>query len=798
MCRHCELIPGAAPKYYSLSTSPTSRMTHVKEKHNNADPPPKVRPQPAAAASSSSSEPVPPPLPDAVALLSPPSPSLPSASFGVLLPAAKRRKANYQPDLRTSFTSVNNDAVMPALAALFARAGIAHHVVDFPEFTAAVDALRNSTIPIGDRRAMRRHQSLLAQSLRQKVLKAARSHCRSHPLTIGIDGWTNVRKDKVTNVVILCGGVAYYWCSIINSAHHNTAKWLLDPLLTVLNDIKGHGLIFAALVTDNEEVNKTLHNLLLPHYPFLIRSPCAAHLLQLCVRKALNQPTIEPIMTAMEELLGAFRFKEKRLKLKNFQLTATSTSLCLVRPNDTRWSSWLYASRRLVKLKDYCNMVVRQQPAFWTDLDEVVRFLTPFQLATDIMQSDSSTIYDLYDQFKAILLHVDTLPLTSCFYSAKDALHNLIIAVFDKHVDMDLVIACARVSFDPHILSLFPSREKSSRVAFIRFAAQYALYWNTSAASTYGEADSQAFAEWTAWDSRMGSEWEDMDDEVARLRSYHILHNQQRSKQGRLFSRWNPRAAWSNHIRSAPILSLGAIALLSVAGSEAAVERTFSVQGIVHNQRRNRLDDEAVEAEMYCRFNGAAMKRKPEERDTGNWVELTDDYEEAPLNQLITANLFLTRVAEEVKAHDDEREREEQERMREEKEGENDERDELTEEQQDEKYDPPPPPPGLLPSVSLISDPPLPATADDVHRFIVHYVKNVPWPSGIHAKFRWTERYRGHLSEASQTWLPPINDTDKVLQAKIMKYIRSDEGPPPPDTYVEEDDIVDPQAEPEL
>ena len=748
-------------------------MVHVREKHNNASPPPRysrhLPPSPSAAS----------PLDIAA-----------SSSVSILPPAPKKRKTDSQRDVRTSFTPIHNDALMPALADLFARAGIAHHIVDLPEFRAAVDAIRNSDVAVGDRRSLKRHQALLAQTLRQKVLKAARSHCRFHPLTIGIDGWTNVRKDKVTNVVILCGGVAYYWCSIVNSAHHNTAKWLLDPLLKVLDDVKGHGLMFCALVTDNEEVNKTLHNLLLPHYPFLIRSPCAAHLLQLCVRKALSQPSIEPIMTAMEELLAAFKYKDNRLTLKNLQLTANgnTTFHCLVRPNDTRWSSWLYASRQLLKLRTFCDVVVPQQPTFWANLQEVVRFLTPFQLATDIMQSDSSTIYDLYQQFKVILQHVESLPLSSCFYSAKDELHNLVIAVFDKHVDMDLVIACALLSFDPHTVTLFPTRLAGARERFISFAAKYALYWCISSASTFDEAVNQVFAEWTAWTARTpGSTFENMDEEVSRLRSHHILHHQQHSQHDRVFSRWNPRAAWANHTDLAPILSLGAVALLSVAGSEAAVERTFSAQGSVHNQYRNRLADAAIEAEMYCKFNGAALKRRPQERDTGSWTELTDDLEEMPLT--VTAHLFFARVVEEVKAHEEEVKRREVENA---EEGQG----EVGEEVHDCKEEgveaiPPP-------MLSLIPDPPLSATADDIQRFIVHYVKNVPWPSGIHAKFRWTERYRGHLSNASQNWIPPINDTDKVLQCKIMRYVRSEDGPPPPDTYREEEDIIRPEADVEL
>lgn len=499
-CLHCEAKGTSPPHSYSEETSPTTRMTHVINKHDNAPRPKRQRPAPSSPAS----------MPPADALLPPPSvSSLPRAS--------KRRKVEVdagQRGLPSSFAPIRNSLVMPAIANMFADCGLAHHLIERPSFIAAFEAYRHATIPVGDRRALKRHQSILAHELREKVVKAARTHCRSHPLTIGIDGWTNVRQDKVTNVVILCGGVAYYWCSIVNTSHHNTAKWLLEPLLQVLDNIKGHGLIFSALVTDNEAANKTLHNLLLPYYPFLIRSPCAAHLLQLCVRKALIQPTVEPIMTAMEELLAAFKYKANRLTLKTLQLTASAnlTSYCLIRPNDTRWSSWLYAATRLLKLKAYCDVVVPQQPAFWVNLAEIVRFLQPFQVATDIMQSDSSTMYDLYAQFKAILTHVDNLPPSSCFSTAKDDIHNLTIAVLEKHVDLDLIVACALLSFDKATPSLFPSRMRSAQKTFCEFAAQYALYWNVSAASTIEEARNQAFAEWTDWTAATpGTTFEDME-----------------------------------------------------------------------------------------------------------------------------------------------------------------------------------------------------------------------------------------------------------------------------------------------
>ena len=734
-CRHCEQNPQLNPKLFAEKTSPTSRMNHVTNVHSGADPPPKVTPPPSSA-----------------------------SSLSIIQPPAKRRKTDTQLNINTAFIPLNNTAFFPAIALLFARCGIAHHIVEKPEWIAAFDAYRHSTVRLPNRRQLLQHQSLLAQSIRVDVIRRLRQYCNACPLTVGIDGWTNVRKDKVTNVVILCGGVAYYWCSIVNTSNHNTAVWLKGPMMEVLDTIKAEGLMFSSLVTDNEEANKCLHKLLRPHYPFLIRSPCTAHLLQLCVRKALVLPAIEPIMTAMEELLAKFKYKEARLKLKTLQLTATNTYHCLVRPNDTRWSSWLYASRRLLKLKVYCDVVVPQPPQFWVDLDEITRFLSPFQMATDIMQSDSSTIYELYQQFTSILRHVDSTPPNSCFHSAVDDIHNLVLTVLDDHVDMDLVVACSLLSFDTHTAALFPDRLKKAEKAFVEFAARYTFYWNCAGHSTIAEARSQSFAEWTSWNARApGSGFEEMEDEVSRLKSHYMYCNRQTSSNGTQFARWNPRLAWANHIRTSPVISLGAIALLSVAGSEAAVERTFSAQGKVHSKGRNRLRDDSVEAEMFCRFNSAALERKVQEKDTGQWTELTEDYEE--VQQVVTAGLFLARVALEQKEHEEEKQRDREEADRDRI----NERGESAEEKKEEQ--------APVSSVNRIPDPPLPATADDVHRFVVDYVKRVPWPSGIHAKFRWTERYLGHLSNAAVNWTPPIDQTDKVLQAKIMKYVRANSSP---------------------
>lgn len=68
-----------------------------------------------------------------------------------------------------------------------------------------------------------------------------------------------------------------------------------------------------------------------------------------------------------------------------------------------------------------------------------------------------------------------------------------------------------------------------------------------------------------------------------------------------------------------------AIALLSIAGSEAAVERSFSAQDIVHSKRRNRLKDDAVEQEVFIRFNSSILERQLPRQRQEHYIDLRPD-----------------------------------------------------------------------------------------------------------------------------------------------------------------------------
>ena len=578
-------------------------------------------------------------------------------------------------------------------------------------FRAAFEAYRNSDCSLPKRAPLRQDIIDLAQQMRKSVVNRLKGFCRSYPLTIAIDGWTNVRQDKVTNVLVLCGGVAFYWCSIVNVSSRNTAAWMHRPMKQALEQIKAEGLFFSALVADNEQVNKTLHTLLLPSFPFLIRSPCAAHLVQLCVNHALNLPAIEPILLDMEELLGSFRFKEHRVKLRQVQMAINSRYLSLLKPCDTRWSSHLMAAQRLLRLRLSVDAVLQQTPQFWFNLAEVVRFLEPFSTATNVVQTAGSTLYDFSKQFKLILKHVADTPLSSPFHAAKASITNVIVGVWEKHVSWDAIIITAHLSFDPTVDAAFADKVNCARRWFTEWAAQYAMFWTLSDAASLAEARSTATLEWSHYMSRApGSCFEQLDSDIADIRARHAQQRQS----------FDAKAVWSLYLEDAPVIAHAAVALLSVAGSEAAVERSFSAQGTVHSDLRNWLSDEMVEAEMFVRFNRLALDKAAGVKDSScsdkPVREMTDEDNVADAAPTV-AELF-RRVAAEIPEPEEKQPEQPQQPPQQQQQ----------QQQDDSELDEPPAEPAFVRSV-----PAPPPFTDDVQRFIVKYVRE----HTITARFRW-------------------------------------------------------------
>ena len=65
----------------------------------------------------------------------------------------------------------------------------------------------------------------------------------------------------------------------------------------------------------------------------------------------------------------------------------------------------------------------------------------------------------------------------------------------------------------------------------------------------------------------------------------------------------SPTRYWQSIALVVPMLAKVALAVFSITPSEAAVERSFSHQSLVHSDLRTRLDDSTIEAVMMVRMN---------------------------------------------------------------------------------------------------------------------------------------------------------------------------------------------------
>jgi hypothetical protein len=398
-----------------------------------------------------------------------------SGSGSFATPEPKRSKLT-QFTLSQSFLPSTNAVVAKQMALFFATNHISHHIADSDTFRAFCDALRSSTVSLPSRKSLKASISKLSDEMREQLWGRLRSS--QAPIALAIDCWTNVRQTKVTNLVLICGGVAFYWCSIANPLERNTAAWLFGEIEPKLQELVAAGVRFAAFIADNEAVNNALFDLLTEPFPFLVRVPCAAHTIQLVVKGAMQCERWSKVRAKVDEILRGFAAsKEARLRLRALQQGEVQEH-CLVKPNDTRWSSHMRAGERLLLLRRFVDIVFEQAPSFWSELEAYVAFLKPFQVATDVVQRDSSTLFNVFQQWSQLTKHITQTADARLKRESLAALKER----WQAQVNTSATIACALLSLDADLtaLQIEPEIIEDARRFIISFGCNYLRFFRLS------------------------------------------------------------------------------------------------------------------------------------------------------------------------------------------------------------------------------------------------------------------------------------------------------------------------------
>jgi hypothetical protein len=501
-----------------------------------------------------------------------------TSASSVVSSTTKRSKSESRPGaLLVAFSKQNSKTQLQLLATAMASNSIPHSVVEDDDFRAFLRSM-NWTGALPSREIIRSTIVENGAAVRDQIAE----RIRGAVITVAVDGWTNVNREKVTNVVLMHCGQAFYWSSIVNN-EENTAQWLAAQLTSITRSLTDvyHARVIG-LVVDNEAVNAAAHNLLLADFPFLLHVPCAAHTIQLVVRSCLQLPQLQPTVEQLVLLIRYFDAKENRISLRRIQEARQQKVLRVLKTCDTRWHSLLLAAERMMLLhKEVITCYDAEKlpgvsSHFFTQLQKLIEFLKPFLAATDRIQRDSATLYTVYQEFLQLRKHADAHAewATPCLQ-----------ARWDKRINVNAVVAVALLSFQQ------PAGQESraAQQFILSFGTEYLWHYSLSGDDSQQQLTDALRSQLAEFNGRSG-EFADLDKEIDSIK-----------RSSAASGVWEPRKVWWLH----PGLQLSsvALALLSCSASEAAVERTFSQQGLIHSKRRNRLLNNIVQSEMMMTFN---------------------------------------------------------------------------------------------------------------------------------------------------------------------------------------------------
>jgi len=533
-----------------------------------------------------------------------------------------------QQSLKDSLLRSNNVGLLSMITTAFAISSLPLQLLESESFLNLLYYVRQTIGPMPTRHAVRDHQHTLVADMTSAILTKLRGP--SSHVSLSLDSWTNVRHDKVVNIVPMCNGVAYYWDSIVNSMNNNTASWQFPRVKESFLSIISKGVSVVAMVADNEAVNGALYRLMKDEFPFLVRVPCAAHTIQLCVKKIIDLPEVRTVVVTMNEIINAFAVsKNQRLQLKNMQATVDAGNIKLmVRPCDTRWSSTLRAAERVLLLKRYIDIIIPQSSSFWDHLQMLIKFLLQYQISTDILQADISSLYDVYLQFVALQKHAASIAANDFIYPLKESVASILTDNWTNHVNQSAVISCAVLALDDHYKSIFNVDDiDNAKGWFFDFGTNYLRYYSLSVAVDSASIKNILVNQYLSFLGRTGIFKDILQIKQEIQDGNDNSHGSSSIDSGsKKYRHWDAKLLWSYYADTAPELSCCAIAMLSISASEAAVERTFSVQKLVHSYSRNRLLDRSVKNEMFIRFNSRALSQDRVNLTHGSWVEIDDDY----------------------------------------------------------------------------------------------------------------------------------------------------------------------------
>ena len=384
-----------------------------------------------------------------------------------------------------------------------------------------------------------------------------------------------------------------------------------------------------AITTDNgSNVKKACDNV-----SFGKRIPCAAHTFQLSIGKGLDK--MKELIGKCKHLISFLSADKKKQQLKESQVylykqqekqgtddllkEKAESLICLdvVKANNTRWNSTLYAFQRLVLLKPAIQMLkaslssdsssyVRKEgekleelcPTVyeWKVIKEAIELLDPFEEATCLLSGIKyptigftyPSMYNLRDRLETDFDSLETDEAIEC--------RNAILKDIRERWEFPEDLCLKGSFFDPRFKSLdFVPKETCDNI-INQLKEEYEVFKQNDH-YTHRLSDN-----YTDELTKMGKFWKKKNAKViAPIRDefQHYLNVPELP----VLEEYNPLSWWATNKNQYPILHQVAMKYLSIPATSVPSERLFSDAKNLVTPQRTRLDSSIINQLMFLKRN---------------------------------------------------------------------------------------------------------------------------------------------------------------------------------------------------
>ena len=428
----------------------------------------------------------------------------------------------------------------------------------------------------------------LLDSIHDKVSKMTNAFMdKSDYISLVVDGWTNVRKDAIINIIAMTPSPVFLK-SIDTKGATKDVKFMFNLLKPIIEELKPKKV--NGLISDNEPKMIALSRAIIKEYKHVTFSGCVAHKLHNLIKQLIEIGPIKKLITDAENIVKEFKnhhslhakyrdlmkadkiksFGELKLYAKTrfsgtvFMLESVSKAMNALRTiaSDPASDVSEDTKRKLLAIGGYQD--------FHLHLNQLYNFLKPYRNSIAKIENDKYSIADMIECIKKI----EVAFKMDISFTDKQTKEEITKLINDSIKEMKMPSALLANVLHPkyHGKSL-SNADKGMATTFLQLYAKNLDLDSKRAMTSYQQyVNSEMFFSQPFLLSL------DMDNGI---------------------SWWKFVSNLSDHMEISEI----AIRLLHIQPTNTAVERSFSRQKHIHSKERNRLGSEIVNKLMFVHSN---------------------------------------------------------------------------------------------------------------------------------------------------------------------------------------------------